>query len=144
MPIRVLASLMFLQNCVSSPLCLLAGFWHSLGLPGFLFQLSARYTVALHAVSLYHRAKTVQSMASDKVQIVSLNKHYSFLLVKFRGSSLCFSHWAAKRNCRAWADILKIKILCSILPCWEEHVNSSQEDLMGQKFWKHTPAVPVS
>ena len=69
--------------------------------------------------------RRLESVASNKVQVVSLNKHYSFLLVKFRGSSLCFSHWAAKRNCRAWSDILKIKILCSILPCWEGHVNLS-------------------
>ena len=45
-PIRVLASLMFLHNCGSSPLSLLAGFWHNLGLPGFLFQLPTLYTVA--------------------------------------------------------------------------------------------------
>lgn len=96
-----------------------------------LFQLLTLCTVALHAAWPSHREEAVQSMASDKTQVVALTEHYSFLSVKFRGSSLHCSHWAAQRNCRAWGDILKIKILCSILPCWEGHVNPSQGDLLG-------------
>lgn len=143
-PIRVLASLMFLQDWESSRPSLLTRLQHGLCLSWFLFQPLTLCTVALHAVWLSHREEAVQSMVSDKMQVISLNECYSFLSIKFRGSSLHSSHWAAQRNCRAREDILKIKILRSVLPCWEGHVNSSQRDLMGQKFRKHTPVVSVS
>lgn len=136
--------LMFLQDCESSHSSLLTGLRHSLSLPWFLFQLLTLCSVALPAVWPSHREEAMQSMASDKMQVISLNEHYSFLSVKFRGSSLHFSHWAAKRNCRARGDSFKIKILCSFLPCWEGYVNSSQGDFMGQKFCKHTAVVSVS
>lgn len=110
----------------------------------FLLQLLTLCTVSLHAAWLTHWEKPVQTLASDKMQVLSLNEPYSFLVVKFRVSSQHFSDWADKKNCREnWRETVKIKILCSIFPCWEGHANSSQGDLMGHGFCKYIPVFPV-
>lgn len=129
-PIRVLVTLGFLQDCESVYPSLLPGLQLSLGSPWFLFQ---PLTCAPWHCTL-SGCPVERTMASDKMQVISLNEHYSFLSGTFRGSSLHFSHWAAKRNCRAWADILKIKTLRCILPRWVRHVNSSQGDSWERSF----------
>lgn len=74
-----------------------------------------------------------------QMQDLPLNEHYSFLVVELSGGRLHSHTGLIRRNPeRDWGENLKIKILELFLPCWEEYANSSQGDLLGKRFCKHT------